>query len=181
MSIPENQLDTWSAIGAIAGSRDTYATVKNALEDPDAPYADKDVSIFLQGSYGNDTNVFRESDVDIVIVLNDSYFHSVDSLSDAEKESFHAAWLPATYGYFQFKSDVLAVLRRKFGENVIAGDKAIQIPAVGSRRKADVIVANEYRKYTRHGGPCRYKLCVRHIVLRRLRQFNYQLPQATFD
>jgi hypothetical protein len=37
MAIPEAQLGTWSAPGAGAGSRDTYATVKLALEANDTP------------------------------------------------------------------------------------------------------------------------------------------------
>ena len=42
MTIPEAQLDTWSpGIGAVAESRDTYATIKNALEVSDAAYDGK--------------------------------------------------------------------------------------------------------------------------------------------
>lgn len=147
MTIPEAQLDTWAKIGAVATSRDTYATIKNALEAADAAYAGKDYSVFLQGSYGNDTNVWAESDVDVVIVLNDIYFHDIESLSDAEKASFKQAWVAASYTYADFKRDVLAQLRRKFGQQVDPGDKAIAIPANGNRRKADVIVAAQYRRY----------------------------------
>ena len=35
------------------------------------PYADKNLKVFLQGSYGNDMNIYAESDVDIVIRLDD--------------------------------------------------------------------------------------------------------------
>jgi hypothetical protein len=44
---------------------------------------------------------------------------------------------------------VLAQLRRKFGQQVDPGDKAIAIPAGGNRRKADVIVAAQFRRYHR--------------------------------
>ena len=46
MAIPETQLKTWAHQGAIAQSRDTYATVKRALESPAANYAGKDFGIF---------------------------------------------------------------------------------------------------------------------------------------
>jgi tRNA nucleotidyltransferase (CCA-adding enzyme) len=70
MAIPEAQLQTWSHQGAIAGSSSTYATVKNVLEAATTPYAAKRYKVFLQGSYGNDTNIYSESDVDIVIRLD---------------------------------------------------------------------------------------------------------------
>jgi hypothetical protein len=147
MTIPEVQLDTWANIGAVASSRDTYATIKNALEVSDAAYAGKDYSVFLQGSYGNDTNVDADSDVDVIIVLNSIYFHDIESLSDAEKANFNQTWVAASYTYTDFKRDVLAQLRRKFGQHVDPGDKAIAISANGKRRKADVIVAAQYRRY----------------------------------
>jgi hypothetical protein len=149
MTIPEAQFDTWAKQGAVATSRDTYAAIKMALEHPDAPYSSRDYSIFLQGSYGNDTNVYAESDVDVVIVLNDIYYHDVDGLSEAEKSNFNRAWTAATYTYSNFKCDVVAQLKRKFGQQVDVGDKAIYIPASGNRRNADVIVAAQYRRYHR--------------------------------
>ena len=84
MAIPEDQLDTWSHQGAIAGSSSTYATIKNVLESATAPYAGKDYKVFLQGSYGNDTNVYSESDVDIVIRLDSSFESDLTQLEPAE-------------------------------------------------------------------------------------------------
>jgi hypothetical protein len=67
MPIPEAQLETWSHQGAAIGSKTTYASVKSALEYESANYTDRNFSVFLQGSYGNDSNIFAESDVDVVI------------------------------------------------------------------------------------------------------------------
>ena len=39
----------------------------DALHADDAPYAGKAYDTFLQGSYANDTNIYADSDVDIVI------------------------------------------------------------------------------------------------------------------
>jgi hypothetical protein len=79
MAIPESQLVTWSRQGTVKQSKDTYASIKASLEDGGAPYAGKNYSIFLQGSYCNDTNVYAESDVDIVIQSNDSFSYDLDA------------------------------------------------------------------------------------------------------
>ncbi|OHD48947.1 MAG: hypothetical protein A2096_10405 [Spirochaetes bacterium GWF1_41_5] len=48
-------------------SSNTFNSIKNVLEDSSTPYAGKNFKVFLQGSYGNDTNIYTESDVGIVI------------------------------------------------------------------------------------------------------------------
>ena len=73
MAIPASQLETWSHQGSITQSSTTYNTVKSVLETSDTPYTTKSYSVFLQGSYGNHTNIFAESDVDIVIKLDDCW------------------------------------------------------------------------------------------------------------
>jgi tRNA nucleotidyltransferase (CCA-adding enzyme) len=74
MAIPESRLEIWSHQGAITTSKDTYATVKRALEGPNSKYAKRQFEVFLQGSCANDTNIHTESDVDIVICYNDAFF-----------------------------------------------------------------------------------------------------------
>ena len=147
MTIPESQLETWSHQGSITQSSNTYNSIKNILEASTTPYASKNLKVFLQGSYGNDTNIYAESDVDIVIRLDDSFFSDLDSLSDEEKVAHKQAFNDATYTHVDFKCDVLSVLTDQYGAAVKAGDKAIAIGASGSRRKADVIVAAQFRRY----------------------------------
>ncbi|MFY9570824.1 MAG: nucleotidyltransferase [Blastocatellia bacterium] len=149
MSIPESQLDTWSHQGSITQSCTTYNTIKNRLEAAQRgnPYAAKNYKVFLQGSYGNDTNIYAESDVDIVIKLNDCFRHDLNELPNDQKEAFKAAHSDATYTHVDFKRDVLSVLEAEYGQDVNPGDKAINIAANGSRRKADVIAAIQYRRY----------------------------------
>jgi hypothetical protein len=71
--IPEKQLETWSHQPVPGPSRDTYAAVKKTLEDTATPFASKDPNIHLQGSYGNDTNVARDSDVDVVCFITGTF------------------------------------------------------------------------------------------------------------
>lgn len=147
MAIPESQLDTWSKQGSVIQSSSTYNTIKSVLEASTTPYAGKNFSVFLQGSYGNDTNIYAESDVDIVIRLDDCFQSDLSKLTEEGKAAYKAAFADATYTHVDFKRDVLATLKTQYGSAVKAGDKAIVIDASGARRKADVIVAIQYRRY----------------------------------
>lgn len=147
MAIPESQLETWSHQGSIAQSSSTYNTIKNVLEAADAPYAEKNYSVFLQGSYGNDTNIYAESDVDIVIQLDDCFRSDLKALSPDEKNAYESAFADAKYTYVDFKRDVLKVLTDEYDSYVKSGDKAIAIAPSGNRRKADVIAAIQFRRY----------------------------------
>lgn len=147
MPIPESQLETWSHLGSVTQSSNTYNTIKNVLEAGTTPYANKNFKVFLQGSYGNDTNIYAESDVDIVIRLDDCFQSDLTRLTDEEKAAYKSAFSDATYTHVDFKQDVLSTLTKQYGSAVSAGDKAIAIDASGSRRKADVIVAIQFRRY----------------------------------
>lgn len=148
MSIPESQLKTWSHQGSVTQSSDTYQTIRKALLASDANYADKSFEVFLQGSYGNDTNIYAESDVDVVIRLDSICRSNIDELSSEEQEAYHRLFPKATYAFSDFKAGVSAALVKRFGNNAVkAGNKAIKIKAEGSRRSADVVVCYQYRYY----------------------------------
>lgn len=149
MAIPESQLEAWSHQGSIAQSRDTYGKIKNVLEASNTPYAEKNFGVFLQGSYGNDTNIYAESDVDIVIRLDDCFQSDLSGLTEAEKSTYRSTFRDATYTHVDFKRDVLEVLTKQYGSSLTVGDKAISIDASSSRRKADVIVAIQFRRYSK--------------------------------
>ena len=158
MPIPESQLETWSHQGSMTQSSNTYNTIKSVLEASTTPYAGKNFNVFLQGSYGNDTNIYAESDVDIVIRLDDCFHSDLESLSDDENSAYKKAFSDATYTHADFKRDVLSVLEGQYGSAVKADDKAIAIDARGSRRKSDVIVATQFRRYFkfRSASDCEY-------------------------
>ncbi|RMO08264.1 hypothetical protein ALQ47_02436 [Pseudomonas cichorii] len=152
MGIPESQLETWSHQGSITQSASTYNTIKDALESAGAAYHGKNFKVFLQGSYGNDTNIYAESDVDVVIRLDDVYYSDLTQLSPEDKAAYDRAFVPATYSYDQYKRDVLKALTDRFGSDVKAGDKAITVAANGNRRKADVIASMQFRRYWKFKG-----------------------------
>jgi len=152
VGIPETQFDTWAHQGSIAQSSETYNRIKGVLEAQGTPYADKNIKVFLQGSYGNDTNIWSESDVDVVIKLNDCFHHDLSSLSEPEKAAFKQYFNDAAYTHVDFKRDVVQVLSDAYGQDIAVGAKAVAIAARGNRRKADVIVATQFRRYQKFNG-----------------------------
>jgi hypothetical protein len=152
MAIPESQLDTWSHQGSITNSSNTYNAIKNVLEGTAVPYANRNYEVFLQGSYGNDTNIWAESDVDIVIQLNGTFNSDLEKLTKSEIDAWDTAYADGSYHNADFKRDVLQVLTKAYGTDVTGGDKALAIAARGNRRKADVIVANAFRRYIKFNG-----------------------------
>src|SRR5437868_14181447 len=109
MPFDEAKLTTWAKQGANAQSKDTYAAIRNVLENEHSPYKKKGKTfrVFLQGSYGNDTNVYRDSDVDVVIELRESTFYNdLAKLSPQEVAAFKATYPDAAYSFSDFKADV---------------------------------------------------------------------------
>lgn len=152
MGIPESQLDTWSHQGSITQSASTYNTIKNALESTSAKYHEKNFKVFLQGSYGNNTNIYAESDVDVVIKLDDVFYSDTTQLSPEDKKAYDRAFVSASYSYEQYKQDVIKALTDCFGSDVKAGGKAIEVAANGNRRKTDIIASMQFRRYSKFKG-----------------------------
>jgi hypothetical protein len=147
MAISEGQFDTWAAQGAKVTSAATYQSITAVLNDPNSPYYPKLFTTFLQGSYGNDTNVWRDSDVDILMRLNSTYYYENNLLNEGAKAAFQKNFVPAEYGFAEFRADVTGWLQKKYGSAVKPGTKAIFIEGQGSRRDADVLVSANYRRY----------------------------------
>ncbi len=115
MGIPESQLDTWSHQGFIAQSASTYSIIKNALRAQTLSIMERDFKVFLQGSYGNDTNIYAESDVDVVICLDDVYYSDLTQLSPEDKDAYDRAFVPATYCILNLSKMCLRLLQSASG------------------------------------------------------------------
>lgn len=142
MPIPESQLEIFAKQGATVTAKLTADSVKNALNNYNG-FPTNDYEVYLQGSYRNDTNIRGESDVDVVIQLNKTFYNN---LNVEEKKLLRLE--PAEYLYDNYYADVLKALEKYYGsQNVNASNKCIKIKANGNRLPIDVIVANEYRSY----------------------------------
>jgi hypothetical protein len=153
VAIPESQLETWTHIGAGPQSTATYQSIKGVIEHKDAPYASRQIDSFLQGSYGNDTNVYgADSDVDIVLRSKAFFHYNLDALPEPQKAAFksiHPA--PAEYTLKNLKTDVVAWLSKNYGGDLdTTGKKALRLKANGNRRSADVLLVGPHKRYTRY-------------------------------
>lgn len=123
--------------------------IKNAIKASDA-IKNRSIRVFVQGSYRNNTNVRKDSDVDICVCLMDTFttdYHFAPNLSD---ETFGIT--KATYTQSQFKNDLGAALIDAFGkENVKRGNKAFDISENTYRVEADVVACVENRRYKPDG------------------------------
>lgn len=130
MAIPESQLETWSHQGSVTQSSNTYQSIRRALLSADSTYANNQFSVFLQGSYGNDTNIYAESDVDVVIRLESIYRGDTSKLTPEELQLCDSQTSSATYAFASFKGAVISHLQSWFGARAITvGSKAIKIAA----------------------------------------------------
>lgn len=108
-----------------------------------------EVSIYTKGSYPNNTNVRRDSDVDVVVELQDcmyyDYLGGVSAPTLAKPTPYSGSWTPA-----KWRAEVRAALVNQFGSDGVdaSGKIAINIGAVaGSRPSADVVPSFAYRRY----------------------------------
>ncbi|MBW4891131.1 nucleotidyltransferase [Mucilaginibacter sp. HMF5004] len=138
MAVSEQQLITWSK--PLSKTEDTKC--QNVVSQVTQVLRTKfgyGIDIFLQGSYQNDTNVKQDSDVDIVVRYNGSYFPNLVFLSDEQKRIYDANTQDASYHFPQFKNDVELVLKNKFGTDAKRKDKCIFIQGNTNRVNADVV------------------------------------------
>jgi hypothetical protein len=143
MPIPESQLQTWSNIGATTTSSLTYSAIKRALEYHRWP-SNMGFNAFLQGSYANATNIYGNSDVDIIVEDTRLYYHN---LSSEEFQRLHLT--PGSHTHLDFRNELISALQSYFGSSAVdtSGTKAIKVDGNGTRLRADVLPAHEYHQY----------------------------------
>lgn len=108
----------------------------------------KDIKIFAQGSYRNNTNVKQDSDVDIGILCHETFFF--DLPSGATRDQFGIT--PAAYSYKDFKNDVQDALISYFGASAVKrGNKAFDIHETSYHVDSDVAPFFEHRRYSSNG------------------------------
>jgi len=107
LAISEAQLETWSQQGKTGQFTDTYNSIRGNLLDASAPYPVKNVEVYLQGSYGNATNVWADSDVDVVLCHTGAFYYDISGMNQAEQDAFTTAFSGnAAYGYTEFKMQI---------------------------------------------------------------------------
>lgn len=142
----EAQFRDWAKPpGKTEGDRcdNAVSAIHNAIKASEKLQA-RGVSVFAQGSYRNNTNVRKDSDVDIGILCTDTFFY--DLPEGTTREAFGIA--PATYNYEQFKNEVEEALVKHFGGHAVQrGNKAFNVHETSYHVEADVAAFFEHRRY----------------------------------
>lgn len=150
MPIPADQCAAWRNQGAIRTAQATHEAVRTALDALESPMRSRQHQIYLQGSYKNDTNIRADSDVDVVVQLNETWYEDIRALPLAQHLAYKSAFSAASYSLNTFTNDVLVALRKHFGNAAVtAKNKCITVEAGQGRLSADVVVCAQYRKYSR--------------------------------
>ena len=100
--------------------------------------------VYLQGSYGNDTNIRGSSDVDIVMQLTSVFWNN---LSQDDKAKLGLTTVP--YSLNDFKREVISALQSCYGNDLVdtTGSKSVKVLASGNRLKADIVVCATYKYF----------------------------------
>src|SRR6266581_3496415 len=148
MPIPQSQLVTWSHQGGTTASSAAYASIKDALEKPASPLANRGIEIFLQGSYRNATNIYGDSDVDVVVYYPTTYTRDVSALTETQRGLEAAAFVPATYLWSQLRDETVAALTSTYGRSAVTpSNKSMKLQTGSGRLASDVVPAIHFRRY----------------------------------
>src|SRR5215813_1807866 len=109
MAIDEDQLDTRAKQGPKQQFVDTYGSVRSVLLSTKSPYHGKrSFDVYLQGSYGNDTNAHGDSDVDIVICTSDTFGYDLSRLPQGQQDLYRRSSHPDVQSAFgAFRQEVI--------------------------------------------------------------------------
>jgi len=150
MSIPTSQLETWSNPGANDSATKTYNRVKNVLiaDNSILQQKGKDFEVYLQGSYKNSTNIYADSDVDLVVQLNSTWQRNLSRLSRTQKSRYKQNYSTASYQLDDFHNDVVSTLRADYGRDAVTvEDRALVLKSDSLPLTADIVVCLQYRRY----------------------------------
>lgn len=117
MATTEQQLIGWSK--PVSTTEDEKC--KRAISQITAAIRNKfgsSVTVFLQGSYENNTNVRRDSDVDIVVRHDGYFYYDLQRLSEYDKQVYEGNRIPSDYPFEQLKEEVHKTLIAAFGGEV---------------------------------------------------------------
>jgi predicted nucleotidyltransferase len=161
MTISEQQLNTWASAPSpteMQKIKNTRTVIEDVLKRKlpvDSIKRTFNLSsftyeVYLQGSYANSTNVRFDSDVDIVVQLNSTFFPEKSQLTPSEKTLYDLSHSGSDYKFKNFKDAIFQALKSELTESQVHyGDKCIKVDGNTYRVKADVVPCLQYRLYKR--------------------------------
>lgn len=105
----------------------------------------KKITLLVQGSYANRTNISTESDVDVAVILESTFIPKFrNGVTDSDY-----GFSDGTFSVYELKDEVQDALNQHFrGQGVVRHDKCIKVTGNTYRVDADVVPAYRYRDYS---------------------------------
>lgn len=132
------------------GFTDDYKSIKPLYEDTYSYSVEmrslnglRNIRLFIQGSYANNTNVRTESDVDIAVIQEEEF--QTIFRTGATNKDYQFTNAPAKTK--SFKDEVQECLENRFGDDVERKNKSIKINGNNYRKDADAVPCIRYRDY----------------------------------
>lgn len=123
------------------------SAIRNAIKASDK-LRTRGVSVFAQGSYQNNTNVRKDSDVDIRILCGTTFLNDYPEGTTRETFGFSVS----DYRYERFKNEVEEALVDYFGRPAVKrGNKAFDVHETSYHVEADVAAFFTHRRYSNDG------------------------------
>lgn len=140
MSIPNSKLSSWGHHYSGTAPKQAHILIRDALAKYRGWAEKPEYDIFLQGSYKNDTNLRRDSDVDVVVQLVVELQPRVVKLSDIQLEQ-DKDHIRSYKRWRSFRKQILEALRAIYGiEAVTSGRKSLKLAKGILPASADVVV-----------------------------------------
>ena len=105
----------------------------------------KNIVLLTQGSYANKTNIPKQSDVDVAVILESTFTTKYRTGVTREAYGFTAG----TFSAKELKDEVEDALIRYYRQGVERHDKSIKVYGNTYRVDADVVPAYRYRDYSK--------------------------------
>lgn len=142
----ETTLSSWTKPASTTEEdkiNNAISMIKSAIKN-DTNFDNLSYEVFVQGSYGNNTNVRVNSDIDVNIMLTSTFFPEYPEGKDGSNYGF----TNGSISYDEYKQLVLTALINKFGSDKLSvGNKSIKIDSNSYRVEADCIPSFQYRNY----------------------------------
>lgn len=151
MAVTEDQLTRW-ARGPSQTETERCDTTVRRITDALRSELGTRVSVFAQGSYRNNTNIRQDSDVDVTVRDNWSYFSNTSQMGPVALQRYNAAFSPSDHTFEQFKSQVHRLLTATFGQRVQRRNKCIFVPETAAGVNGDVVPAFVHKRFDANGG-----------------------------
>src|SRR5262249_46343609 len=151
-------LATWANQGGTVGAKATHESIRLALSDPGSTVRGRAYEVYLQGSYKNDTNIYGDMDVDVLVQLNEIFYYDIDYLELSEAQLFHNDYPNGgTANWFEFRSAVMSSLQNYYGSDAVTpSENCLKLAAPPYGIPADVVPCAQLRRYvaypTSNGG-----------------------------